>query len=537
MIRSRVMVYSLIIFVLCSLLNNAIAQQSNNHLFNLSGQNKQAATYQNPVIPGDFPDPTIIRVGKMYYAAGTTSDFAPNYPLYESTDLVNWKQFGSVFNEPPTWASDSFWAPELYYRDGTFFVYYTAKRKGDRVSCIGVATTKDLRKGFTDQGIIVEWGKEAIDGFVFQDDDQKIYICWKAYGLNKERPIEILASEISTDGLSLVGGHFSLTRFDQGWKGDGDEGQCLVKHDGYYYLFYSVGGCCDNKCSYRVMVSRSKKLKTGWEQYPEPILQGGEVWKCTGHGTLVTTPDCRYFYLYHSYSSTDFEYIGRQGLLDEVVWDIGTGWPRFKNGNTPSLKAEMPFAGTRQLRDSVYSDDFSTDKNLKFWQWDLTQTKPEIKINKGVLTISSDQEGVAFAGIAPKTGYYSFETELSARSAGLSGICVYGNSMNLLAFAANHSKIVIFQHKKGTKEILAETSIPENSPVALKMDVVRGRVYKFFWSTDQKNWIPFKIQNEYSVDGAFLPQWGVAMRTGLISEGKKDRQGSYSSVKINYAFN
>ena len=135
-----------------------------------SGQGQSPGNYRNPVIPGDFPDPTVIRVGKMYYASGTTSDFAPNYPVYESADLVNWKQIGSVFNEPLAWLSDSLWAPELYYKDGTFYVYYTAKRKGDRVSCIGVATTKDPRKGFIDQGIIVEWGKEAIDGFVFQDE-------------------------------------------------------------------------------------------------------------------------------------------------------------------------------------------------------------------------------------------------------------------------------------------------------------------------------------------------------------------------------
>lgn len=492
--------------------------------------------YYNPVIPGDFPDPTIIRVGKMYYAAGTTSDFAPNYPLYESSDLINWKQIGSVFNELPGWASDSFWAPELYYNDGTFYVYYTAKRKNDRVSCIGVATTKDIYKGFTDRGIIVEWDKEAIDGFVFRDDDKKLYICWKAYGLNKERPIEILASQLSSDGLSLVGEHFSLTRYDRGWKGSGDEGQCLVKHGGYYYLFYSVGGCCDNRCSYRVMVSRSKNLKSGWEQFPNPILQGSNTWKCPGHGTLVTTPDNRYFYMYHSYNATDFEYIGRQGMLDEVVWDDATGWPRFKNGNTPSVHAEMPFAKTRQLRDSVYSDDFSTDKNLKLWQWDLTQKKPEIKIQKGVLTLFSAREGVVFAGINPKTGNYTLEAELAERTADASGICVYGNSQNLLAFAANKTKLVLFQIIKGKKEVLVETTISEGVPVSLKLEAVHGRVYRFFYSTDQKNWMPFKIQNEFAVDGNFLPQWGVAMRTGLIADGKKDRLVSFSSFRINYEF-
>jgi beta-xylosidase len=502
----------------------------------LSGQNKPTATYHNPVIPGDIPDPTVIRVGEMYYAAGTTSDFAPNYPIYESTDMVNWKQIGSIFNEQPAWTSDSFWAPELCYHNGTFYVYYTAKRKSDRVSCVGVATTNDLRKGFTDRGIIIDWGKEAIDGFVFQDDDQKRYISWKAYGLNKERPIEILASELSADGLSLVGEHFSLTRFDQGWKGDGSEGQCLVKHNGFYYLLYSVGGCCDNRCDYRVMVSRSKNLKTGWEQFPAPILQGSEVWKCTGHGTLVTTPDNRWFYLYHSYNATDFEYIGRQGLLDELVWDETSGWPRFKNGNTPSVSAEMPFANTQQVRDSVYSDDFSTDRNQLLWQWDLNNPKPEISIQNGLLTLSTHRDGLAFTGISPKTGNHSFEAELSGKRSVSSGIAVYGNQKNLLAFTAGHSKLILFQIKKGTKEILAEIPIPEKATISLKLKALHGRIYQFFYTTDQKNWLPVKIQNDYSVDGNFLPQWGVAMRTGLIVDGKAGESGAFSFVKMSYKF-
>jgi beta-xylosidase len=125
-------------------------------------QSDTTAVYHNPVIPGDFPDPTIIRVGNTYYAAGTSGDFAPPFPLLESTDLINWKQIGSIFIRPPQWAAKSFWAPELFYNDGTYFVYYTAKRKGDLVSCVGVATTRDPHKGFTDHGIIIDWGKEAI---------------------------------------------------------------------------------------------------------------------------------------------------------------------------------------------------------------------------------------------------------------------------------------------------------------------------------------------------------------------------------------
>lgn len=502
----------------------------------VSAQDKSTNTYYNPVIPGDIPDPTVIRVGEMYYAAGTTSDFAPNYPVYESSDLVNWKQIGSIFNEQPSWTSDSFWAPELYYFNETFYVYYTAKRKGDRVSCIGVATTKDLRKGFTDHGIIVDWDKEAIDAFIFQDDDHKRYISWKAYGLNKERPIEILASELSADGLSMVGEHFSLTRFDQGWKGAGDEGQCLVKQGEYYYMLYSVGGCCDNRCDYRVMVSRSKNLKTGWEQFPEPILQGCNVWKCTGHGTLVDSPDNRWFYLYHSYNATDFEYVGRQGMLEELVWDKTSGWPRFKNGNTPSVTAQVPFAGTVQKRDSVYFDDFTSAQNQLRWQWDLNNPKPKIDVSKGVLTLSSNNDGIAFSGLAAQTGTYSFETELAGQTAAQSGIAVYGNRKNLLAFTVGRSGLTLFQVKNGIKEILSEITIPENAMVSLKIKALHGRRYKFYYSTDHENWIPVKIQNDYSVDGNFLPQWGVAMRTGLVVEGNAGESAIFSSVRMSYKF-
>ena len=47
----------------------------------------QESTYRNPVIAGDFPDPTVIRVGDTYFAAGTSSEWAPPYRLYESKDF------------------------------------------------------------------------------------------------------------------------------------------------------------------------------------------------------------------------------------------------------------------------------------------------------------------------------------------------------------------------------------------------------------------------------------------------------------------
>lgn len=486
-------------------------------------------TYSNPVIPGEIPDPSIIRVGETYYACGTSFDFAPNYPIYESTDLVNWTRIASVFSEPPAWSSDDFWAPELFYKDGTFFVYYTTKRKDNRIACIGVATTKDIHNGFTDHGIIIEWGEEAIDAFVFQDDDETLYITWKAYGLTEGREVEILVSELSNDGLSLVGEHFTLTDHNKGWKGAGDEGQCIVKRNGYYYLLYSIGGCCDNKCDYRVMVARSKNLKSGWEQLPEPILQGGEEWRCPGHGTLVTTPDNRYFYLYHSYNATDFEFIGRQGMLDELLWDEQTAWPFFKNG-TPSTSSETPFKNTKQKRDSIFSDDFSSDKNLAFWEWDINHPKPSYRIVDGELLITASHDGINFLGVRPQTGKYSLSAEVIPGNE-MSGIGIYSNTKNLLALTINQNKLILFQIKNGEKEILSEKQIANTGSIYLKYEAVAGRYFQFFWSENEADWLPVKIGNEHQVDGTFIAQWGYSPRVGFIVDG--DEKDTFRFSELN----
>ncbi|HTG56619.1 MAG TPA: family 43 glycosylhydrolase, partial [Niabella sp.] len=64
---------------------------------NLSKGDYQDTGRINPVIPGDFADPSVIRVGNTYYATGTSSEWAPHYPLFKSDDLIHWKEAGYIF--------------------------------------------------------------------------------------------------------------------------------------------------------------------------------------------------------------------------------------------------------------------------------------------------------------------------------------------------------------------------------------------------------------------------------------------------------
>ena len=127
-----------------------------------SGHAQSTATYSNPVLPGDYPDPSVIRVGDTFWATATTSQWAPLFPLMKSADLVNWTRAGAVFQDPPAWSAGSYWAPEIAQDRGRFFVYYTARRKNGPL-CVAVASARQPQGPYTDHGPMMCQDAGSID--------------------------------------------------------------------------------------------------------------------------------------------------------------------------------------------------------------------------------------------------------------------------------------------------------------------------------------------------------------------------------------
>ena len=66
------------------------------------------------------------------------------FPIWRSTNLVNWTQVGAVFpGKPawPTWAVTDFWAPEFHRLASGRWVVYFAARNTNGTLCVGVATS------------------------------------------------------------------------------------------------------------------------------------------------------------------------------------------------------------------------------------------------------------------------------------------------------------------------------------------------------------------------------------------------------------
>lgn len=88
-------------------------------------------TYENPILPGFYPDPSICRVGEDYYLVNSSFEFFPGVPLWHSRDLLHWEQLGYVLTRESQLplvdcrTSGGIFAPTIRYHDGRFYMITT----------------------------------------------------------------------------------------------------------------------------------------------------------------------------------------------------------------------------------------------------------------------------------------------------------------------------------------------------------------------------------------------------------------------------
>jgi len=470
------------------------------------------ATYTNPVIAGDFPDPTVIRVGEDYWAMATTGGWAPHYPVLHSRDLVNWKVVGAVFQKPPAWVKGDFWAPELVEDRGRFFVFYTARREeGTKKTgklCVAVAIANSPAGPYTDHGPLVCQIPElknvgSIDAFFIRDERGEPYLVWKADGNDAEpdEPTSIFAQRLSENGTKLLGKRKEILRNTADWERLVTEGSFIMQRDGWFYHFYSGNACCGRGCRYALGVARARKLLGPWEKHPKnPILAANDDWQCPGHGSIVTTPDGRDFLLYHAYRNRrDAFNVGREALLDEVKWGAD-GWPSINEGRGPSTVAAAPLGVAKRGDELSLFEGFTAALLPAGWQWPMSsgQTMGVEPASGGYLVIAPAVNGaraddVTGAVLAHRTKSGDYVATTLVNLQGLAGGALVGLSAfswrnNSVGVAAGGGKVSTWRREEGKQETIATADAPNSTSVYLRMTASGGESYRFAISADGRNW-------------------------------------------------
>ena len=472
---------------------------------------------QRLVLPGDYPDPSVVKIGDRYWASATTSNWFPAYPLLHSKDLVTWTSAGNIFTKMPEWADYYFWAPEMTYENGKVYVYYSAHKKNGNL-CLAVASADKPEGPYTDLGPIMCQEVGSIDGFPMRDENGKLHLIWKedANSVNKPTPIWIM--EMKEDRTGLIGEKKELFRNDQPWEGNLVEGVSMIRHGEYFYAFYAAAGCCGTGCTYTTGIARSKRLTGPWEKYAKnPVLTQDEEWKCPGHGTPVEK-DGKFYFLYHAYEREGTVFTGRQGLLIEFKF-TPDGWIEFIKEKAPEANFEPSIR-----------ENFRGDKLNDKWQWSVFHDiRYKVKGRSLQLSALNTPTG-AFIGQKTLSSDYTAQVMVNNRkSDAVAGLAAIGDERNVVSVLAGKDSIRVVQVRAGREMVLASRPQKTGKKLFLKMEVKNGKDVQFFYSNKDNN---YQVLNETPVNGAFLPPWDRAVRVGVISKGNPEQKAVFKDFQL-----
>lgn len=284
----------------------------------------QGATFTNPVLNTDFPDPDVLKVDDTYYAYATNTG-STNIQVAKSTDLVNWELVGDALPELPAWAMQDFgfaWAPDVSRRDdGTLLMYVTVRDAEHDTQCIGTAVANAPEGPFTPVGdapiICQPDDGGSIDAATFVDDDGARYVLWKNDGNSRGAPTWLYIQPVSDDGLTLMGEPTQLVRNDLGWEGAVVEAPTLWKQDGRYFLFYSANAY--DRPAYAVGYAVADNVLGPYVKAEQPLLAtimrpGGAIGP--GGQDVIAVGDETWM-LFHKWSASN----GRDMNLVRLQWD------------------------------------------------------------------------------------------------------------------------------------------------------------------------------------------------------------------------
>jgi len=296
-------------------------------------------TYTNPVYPDYYADPFVLQHDGIYYAYGT-APAAPDgrqFPVLRSTDLVHWEALGHALI--PATASESFWAPEVAYADGTFYLYYSAGGIEGHEHRLRVAAASHPAGPFEDCGrVLVPDQPFTIDAHPFRAADGQWYLFYCRDFLTLDEDYRV-GTGIVVDRLldmhTLAGDPQTVIRPHADWhlfrrerpmySSVYDwytiEGAALRQHHGRYYCFYSGGAWeLENYGIAYVVADHPLGPYSRPADATAPLMRSlpGRVIG-PGHNSFILSPDgAEEWIVYHAW---DAAMSARLMRIDRLTWD------------------------------------------------------------------------------------------------------------------------------------------------------------------------------------------------------------------------
>ncbi|MEO6547321.1 MAG: glycoside hydrolase family 43 protein [Ferruginibacter sp.] len=496
--------------------------------------NTQAQTFNNPILAGFYPDPSICRVGNDYYITNSTFAYFPGLPIFHSTDLVNWKQIGNAMDrkeqldQTNAGVSRGLFAPTIRFHDGIFYILCTLiDKKGNFI-----ITAKDPKGPWSNPIWLPE--VKGIDPSIDFVED-KAYVVYNndAPGnkplYNGHRTIRMYEFDIKT--MKVVGEEKLLINggTDLAKKPIWIEAPHVFKKDDWFYLICAEGGTGYNHSE---VVFRSKSIDGPYVSYENnPILTQRHLDKqrknpitTTGHADFVETPDGKWFAVFlacRSYGD-DLYNTGRETFLLPVEWR--DGWPHILEGNAevpytlpvphPGItkKVDNPFGGNVYFKDDFNNKNFNPRylflRNPGTDAYSLSAKAGMLQLSLRPQT-ATEKNSPSFLGFRQQNLKGFAQTSIDFTPAAdneKAGLMIFQNETHyyFICKSIEDGKPVVQLYKSPASmnakaELMASRQLSSAKPIQLKI-AANGGTYAFYFSVKNNAWQLLKD----NVDGSFL---------------------------------
>ena len=358
-------------------------------------------TFQNPLLSGFYPDPSICRVGDDYYMVTSSFVYFPGLPIFHSKDLIHWEQIGHGISSPEQLdyknceTSLGLWAPTIRYHKGTFYIINTFVSGGREAQRDNYIITAKDPAGPWSKACFVE-GADGIDSSLFFDEDDRMWYAGNFIYNDDlyEGHHGIYLCELDPETFQFKGERTVI------WDGAKTrskwiEAPHIYFEHGWYYLVVAEGGTFTN---HSVMMARCKTIDGDYEICPRnPIVSHRHLSllheiSVVGHCDIVETQNGEWWMVLlgvRPYEGAHFN-LGRETFLIPVVWEED-GWLRVDNENglvnRYERRPDLPFF---RAKPEFSSDNFENAKLALRWNTIHPAEKPfySLSTRPGCLRLS-----------------------------------------------------------------------------------------------------------------------------------------------------
>ena len=471
--------------------------------------------YLNPIMPGDYPDPTVLKDGDDYYMTFSSFDNYPGIVIWHSKDLVNWTPIGPALHTN----IGTVWALDICKHQDRYYIYIPAAPAGKPWGTYVIWA----------DNIAGPWSEPVnlhIDGCIDPGhavgEDGKRYLF-----VNGIRKIKLKDNGLATDGQ--VEPAYQPWVYPDHWitENFAPEGPKITRYKDYFYLVTAVGGTAGPVTGHMVIAARAKSIHGPWEHCPHnPLVRSQsteEPWWSRGHATLIEGPNKDWWMIYHGYEN-GFRTLGRQTLLEPIKW-TEDGWFKAKGGDlSKPMKKPANISGVKN--GLARSDDFSTNKFGLQWAFHKPSNKELERINYSRFN-SKPALSLIAVGTNPSNSSpmvcnaidrsYQVEVSMTLEDKAEAGLLLFYNHRAFVGMGTDGNSIKSFQYA----EEHPWARIPNKSK-QLKMRLTNdNNVITYHYSTDNGlSWQRHPTRMEvaginHNVFGGFL-----SLRIGLYCCGQ-----------------